>query len=257
MTDSQPGPEPFVRSATEILEEARARGLVLRLTGGIALHLRCAAFSRIQAQLPRRYDNVDLDFVAYSKQMRDVERLFADAGFIEDKRIKSVPGLRRSIFHSPDQAWHCDIFYDVLEFSHEIDIRGRLELDFPTVTLADLLLGKMQIAEINEKDVVDTIMLLRAHDVSESDDSAINAAHVARLSKADWGLWRTLTGNLATVGKLAETYGTLTGEDRDIVEERRTTLLQRVEEEPPTLRWRLRSRVGDRVKWYRDVDEVI
>jgi hypothetical protein len=33
-------------------------------------------------------------------------------------------------------------------------------------------------------------------------------------------------------------------------------ILARLESEPKPLAWRLRDRVGDRVKWYKDVDEV-
>jgi hypothetical protein len=32
--------------------------------------------------------------------------------------------------------------------------------------------------------------------------------------------------------------------------------LARIEAEPKPLAWRLRDRVGDRLKWYKDVDEV-
>ena len=32
--------------------------------------------------------------------------------------------------------------------------------------------------------------------------------------------------------------------------------LKRIETEPKSMAWRLRARVGDRVKWYKDVDEV-
>jgi hypothetical protein len=249
-------PTPFIDQAHRILEEAQRRGVTLRLLGAIAFHLRCPNFNYIQKETGRFF--TDIDFMSYFKEMSGVERLFKELGYEEDRRIKSVPGLRRSIFHHADQPWHSDVFYDVLEFSHEIDLRGRLHLDYPTLSLVDLLLEKMQIARINEKDIIDTLMLLREHEVgdADADDGFIHAGHLARSCKADWGLWRTVTLNLEKVELMADRYGILDGRDRDLIRERIARLRGRIDREPPSMRWRLRGSIGERMQWYRDVDEV-
>lgn len=254
MSGRFPDPTPIIEQAQRILEAAEERRLTLRLLGALAFHIRCPEFNYIQRETERFF--TDVDFMAYFSQMRDVELLFKELGYFEDRRLKTVPGLRRSIFFHQEHPWHSDVFYDVLDFSHEIDLKGRLELDYPTISLVDLLLEKMQIAQINQKDVIDTLMLLREHDVGDSDNSAIQGVHLARLTKADWGLWRTVTDNLKIVDQLAERYDVLTAEDRRIIRGRLRSLLERIDAEPPTLRWKLRSRVGERVKWYRDVDEL-
>jgi hypothetical protein len=248
-------PNPFIEQAYRILDQANAQNLTLRLVGALAFNVHCPEFNYIQQESERYF--TDIDFMAYFEQMSDVEQMFKDMGYIEDRRIKSVPGLRRSIFFSQNQAWHSDIFYDVLDFSHEINFRGRLELDYPTISLVDLLLEKMQIAQINEKDVIDTLMLLREHDVGSHDDETINVDYLAQVCKADWGLWKTVTTNLGKVDQLADKYDVLTAADRQIIRGRLKRIMTRIDEEPPTLRWKLRSRIGERVKWYRDVDEVI
>jgi hypothetical protein len=247
-------PAPFVDQARHILEEAQRRGVTLRLLGAIAFHLRCPNFNYIQKETGRFF--TDIDFMSYFKEMPQVERLFKELGYDEDRRIKSVPGLRRSIFHHVDQPWHSDVFYDVLEFSHDIDLRGRLHIDYPTLPLVDLLLEKMQIARINEKDIIDTLMLLREHDVGEADDRLIHGEHLARSCKADWGLWRTVTLNLEKVERMADRYDVLNGVDQDLIRDRIARLRGRIDREPPSLRWRLRSPIGERMQWFRDVDEV-
>jgi hypothetical protein len=249
-----PDPAPFVAQAERILEAARERGLTLRLLGAIAFHVRCPTYGYIQRAAGRAF--TDIDFMAYYRDLPAIERLFRDLGYGEDRRIKSVPGIRRSIFFHGEAPWHSDVFYDVLEFSHEIDLRGRLELDYPTIPLVDLLLEKLQIARINEKDVIDTLMLLREHEVGESEAGTIHAARLARTCKADWGLWRTATGNLETVDRLADRYDVLAAEDRRVIRERVRALRDRIDREPASLKWRLRGRIGERMKWYRDVDEV-
>jgi hypothetical protein len=247
-------PAPFVEQAHSILVQARERQVTLRLLGAIAFHICCPTFNYIQRETGRVF--TDIDFMGYFKQMRDVERLFKELGYSEDRRIKSVPGLRRSIFFHADQPWHSDVFYDVLEFSHEIDLRGRLEIADPTLSLVDLLLEKMQIACINEKDIIDTLMLLREHEVGETKDQTIRIDHLARCCKADWGLWKTVTSNLAKVDQLADKYDVLGAEDRRIIRQRLATIHERIDREPSTLRWKLRGCIGERIQWYRDVDEV-
>jgi hypothetical protein len=115
---------------------------------------------------------------------------------------------------------------------------------------------KMQIVRINEKDVIDTIMLLLEHPLGDHDKETINIGWVARLCAADWGLWRTMTMNLDKVQKLAMGYAQLSDAHKQFVVAQVTAALRRIEAEPKPMAWRLRARVGDRVKWYKDVEEV-
>jgi hypothetical protein len=162
----------------------------------------------------------------------------------------------RAIYENSGTHLHIDIFYEKLDFCHEIKWSGRLEVDSPTIPLAELLLEKMQIVRINEKDVIDTIMLLLEHPLGDGDEETINMARVAHLCAAEWGLWRTLTMNLDKVQKLAMGYVQLGDEHKHHVVAQVTAALQRIEVEPKPMAWRLRARVGDRVKWYKDVEEV-
>jgi hypothetical protein len=137
-----------------------------------------------------------------------------------------------------------------------IPVTGRLDVDRPTLPLAELLLSKLQIVKITEKDVVDVILLLLDHALGPTDDDTINVDLVARLCAADWGLWRTVTGNLAKVSALAPTYPQLSDGQRDRLGARVAELTARLEHEPKSFGWKTRARVGDRVKWWTDVDEV-
>lgn len=254
MTGQHPDPTPFIEQANFILEEANKRNLTLRLVGALAFHLHCPAYNYIQKETQRFF--TDVDFMAYIEEKNSIEKMFADLGYLEDPRIKTVPGLKRSIFFTREHA-HSDVFYDVLDFSHEINFRGRLEIDNPTISLVDLLLEKMQIVQINEKDVIDTLMLLCEHDMGDHDEETINIDYLAKTCKFDWGLWKTVTTNLNKLDQLADQYSVLTDEEKTRIRDRIHRALQRIDEEPPTLRWQLRSRIGERIKWYRDVDEVM
>jgi hypothetical protein len=148
------------------------------------------------------------------------------------------------------------VFYEKLDFCHTIYWKDRLEIDSPTIPPAELLLEKMQIVQINEKDVIDTIMLLLEHPLGDHDQEMINIKRIARLCADDWGLWRTMTMNLDKVQKLAMQYQQLTAAQKVKIASQVRAALDRLDAEPKSLAWKLRARIGDRLKWYKDVDEV-
>ncbi|MGH6749970.1 MAG: hypothetical protein ACRECI_11730, partial [Methyloceanibacter sp.] len=125
-----------------------------------------------------------------------------------------------------------------------------------TLPLAELLLGKLQIVKINEKDLVDMIALLLEHRLGDADEDSINAARIAQLCAEDWGLWRTTTLNLEKLERFAGSYPKLDDEKKARLVASVDALRRRLDAEPKPLAWRLRARIGERVKWYNDVEEV-
>ncbi|HLA98492.1 MAG TPA: hypothetical protein VJL34_08555 [Anaerolineales bacterium] len=246
--------ERFENELKRIIAANIAAGLSLRVIGSLAFQMHCSKYGYLQQAMGRAY--TDIDFAAYRKQAREIKGLMSALGYVEDQEVFIVSEGDRSIFNNPDNGLHVDIFYDKLDFCHVISWIARLEVDAPTIPLAEMLLEKMQIVKINEKDVIDTIMLLLEHSLGDRDMETINIALVAQLCAKDWGLWRTATMNLEKVRQLAQGYPQLNGDEKERVASRIDTALRRIESEPKSLAWRLRSRVGDRVKWYKDVDEV-
>jgi hypothetical protein len=196
------------------------------------------------------------DFAGYRSQSKEIKVLMAGLGYFEDKEVYIVSEGNRSIFNLPENGLHVDVFYDKLDFCHEINWGGRLEVDSPTIPLAEMVLEKMQIVQINEKDVIDTIMLLMEHKLGDEDKETINIARIAELCAKDWGLWRTTTMNLEKVKRLAANYTELNTEQKTLVSTQVDAALARISQEPKPIAWRMRNRVGDRVKWYKEVDEV-
>ena len=246
--------EKFENELKRILEASDQAGVLLRVIGSLAFQMHCPQYGYLQAAMGRAY--TDIDFAAYRKQNKEVKELMAGLGYQEDREVFIVSEGDRSIFHQTNGSLHVDVFYEKLDFSHVISWQDRLEVDKPTIPLAELLLEKMQIFKINEKDIIDTIMLLLEHPLGSHDDEVLNIDQVAQLCAKDWGLWRTTTMNLDKVQQLAQTYSQLSAEEKKKVTEQVKKTLVRIESEPKTLAWRLRARVGDRVKWYKDVDEV-
>ena len=81
----------------------------------------------------------------------------------------------------------------------------------------------------------------------------VNARRVAELCAGEWGLWRTTSMNLEKVRDYLPHFD-LTDEDRSIVAQRVEELLKAMNDRPKGTKWRLRARVGDKVKWYNVID---
>ena len=252
------GPNMVDRKALEIeadriLEALSEAGLTLRLVGSMAILRRCPNHAFL-ASNDRVYR--DLDFAGRKKEARNVQELLSRLGYAEDREVFVVSEGARAIFSSASSGVHVDIFYEKLDFCHAIPLEDRLQIDALTLPLAELLLGKLQIVKINEKDLVDMVALLLEHRLGDADEDSINAARIAQLCAEDWGLWRTTTMNLDKLERFAGSHSKLDDEQRARLVASADALRQRLDAEPKPLAWRLRARIGERVKWYNDVEEV-
>jgi len=249
--------EDFYEERTRILSalaQDENKHVIMRLIGALAFRTHCQDYGFIQDKLGRKF--TDFDFASYPRFVRDIRRILTDLGYEEDKQVTQLFGDQRMLFHDPAFGRHADIFFNSLDFCHPVVFNCRLEIEELTLPLAELLLEKMQIVQINEKDLIDSIMLLREHPIGENDNETINAAVISRTLANDWGFWRTVTANLRLLDEKLDHYEGLSGEDRQVVRARIKDLETRIEAEPKTLRWRARAKIGERVKWYKDVEEL-
>jgi hypothetical protein len=194
----------------------------------------------------------DLDFATTRKGAGATQALLRRLGYAPHVAFNAMNSKERLLFFDDEHGRQVDVFVGAFRMSHEIPLEGRLEVDDVTVPLAELLLTKLQIVEVNEKDVRDTVALLVAHEVGDEDGDTLNGARVAELCAQDWGLWRTITKNLDAVGTEIDRYDV----DHDTAKRRLADLQRRIEEEPKSRGWRMRARIGERKRWYELPEEV-
>jgi len=250
--------EDFSRHALEIVDSAAKYGIPIRILGGAAIRIHCPQYKSLYEKM-RRVPKHDMDFVTYSKFRPKTKEVFKRFGYVPyiSLAMTGATGRNRQIFNDSEGNRAVDVFFDRLQMCHVIEFAGRLELDSPTVPLAELLLQKAQIVELNEKDIQDTIVLLRAYPPGDDDNSKINARQIARVLADDWGFCYTVTTNLRKVKDFLPQYGELDAEDKGKVIEAIDVLLGRIEQEPKTVKWKLRSKVGTSKRWYTVVEEVV
>jgi hypothetical protein len=237
-----------VAEARRLLEAARAFPVTIRLVGGVGIRLKCPSAGRPPLERPYK----DLDFVGRSTESSTLQGFFVARGYTASRRFNALNGHRRLLFDDEARSRQVDILLDTFEMCHRIDIRDRLDLDAETLPVADLLVTKLQVVEANQKDLLDCLALLADHSVTEGPEG-IDGGYVARLCARDWGLYRTLQMNRE---KVEEYAARLEGPIRGVVLSRLAELYERIEREPKGIAWKLRAKVGDRVKWYELPEEV-
>ncbi len=241
--------EDPIAEAARIAEAAKGKQLRLKLLGGAGIHMHSASAQK--APLKRKYG--DLDYAISKRDRKGVLDLFPALGYEANDRFNLMQGDRRLYFFDPQNNRQVDVFIDVFRMSHVIDLRGRLDHEGPCASPSDLLLSKLQIYEMNRKDLVDLVALLLDHPVEPGfGDEVIDSGYVARVAADDWGMYRTLQVNTQ---KLRETLSDL-DVDRDLVSSRLDELWKAVEAQPKPIKWKLRAQVGDRVQWYELPEEV-
>ena len=241
--------EDVVSEGRRMLGRAGEDAVPIRLLGGVAIGLR--APGELAPAFRRSY--ADLDFVTTKKGVGATTALFRGEGYEPHVAFNALHGGDRLLFFDTENDRQVDVFVGAFSMCHRIPLDGRIEVDPVSIPLAELLLTKLQVVQLNEKDVRDSLALLHDHPVGDEDGEALNGARVAQLCAADWGLWRTITQNLIACRGLADTYDV---PDRARMDERLDALIDRIESEPKSRAWKMRSKIGDRKRWYDLPEEV-
>jgi len=254
--EEYPPPEMFLQEARRLIEEARKQGLVLRVMGPIALHFHFPGYVELYQRMERLGERVftDIYFAAYGQHRSRLVSFFQRQGYDYDRRAMMLFGQNRHIYFS-DRIPMIDVFYDKLDMNHCVNYRGRLEIHPYCVSLTDLLLQKLQIVQMNDKDLKDAMLLLLAAPVGETEEDTINARYVAKALADDWGFWYTATTNLERVKAAMASVAVLSEGQRATIGQKADRLLQYIEDEPKSGRWKRRAKIGTKKPWYNEVSD--
>lgn len=234
-----------------LIDEARERSILLRVLGGLAVKVH---HKSDHPTFMREYG--DLDFVVAGKQRREFESFMPTVGYSPHKQFNLLNGAHRQIYYHNETEMKIDIFVGAFEMCHRIPLEDRLHIHAVTIPLAELLLTKAQIAELNRKDGLDIASLLFYNETG-NDDSKINLAQLAKLCGADWGLYKTTSINLKRVEEIvSEENVRLEEPERKLIQKRIGEIQQTFDTMPKSLAWQMRDKVGTRVRWYEEVEEV-
>lgn len=254
--EEYPKPEEYLAEARHLTEEAQKQGIILRVMGPIALHFHFPEYVSLYRKMERLGDRVftDIDYACYGKCRGKIVPFFEKQGYELEKRAAMLSGNTRHIYFG-EKIPMIDVFFDKLNYNHPIDYKNRLELHPYCVTLADLMLQKLQIVRINDKDLKDAMLLLLAAPISETDNDAINANYISKLFCDDWGFYYTATTNLKKIKEAMAGVSALTDDHRTIIAQKVDYFLKYIDDTPKTGRWKNRAKTGTSKPWYQDVSD--
>jgi hypothetical protein len=254
-----------LEESLRLVDAADERGLTLRLMGGMA----------IRAHAPRwpartRRTEVDLDFATTSKDRAAVYKFLETEGYTPDRQQNALFGQKQAYFVDVPRKRPVDVLIDALEMCHRVEFGSRLSKSRPTLPLAELLLSKLQVVKINRKDVLDALILLAEHPLAQDDGvdalhgpGSINVRRIVDITSNDWGWWRTVSGNLEKLDQFLasdlrpDDLDLGTGEPVKFDPAAQVAALRAaIEDAPKSTRWKLRARVGERVTWYAEPEEM-
>ena len=267
--------EVFVQEAEKIVEEAKGRGITLRIIGGLGIAIRCRDFRDFAVKLGRvgtgtikSQEYSDLDLMSYRKHRDQVKSFFGEIGYAKRRATLSSAASERQIYYHPKGWFWVDVFFDkLIVANHPVDFTGRLELEYPTITVTGFLLEKIQIWEaFSAKDLKDCLLLLKACDVKEGcGKEAIDASYIAKLLSDDWGFWYTATTNLKKIHRFVselDKFGpqaglsseNITEKDKEEIVGKIEAILAAIDNAQKSFGWKMRSKVGTKKRWYNPVE---
>ena len=267
--------EIFLQESQKIVEKAEGEGITLRILGGLGIAIHCQEYRDFAQKLGRVGTNVierqeysDIDLVSYRSHRDRLKEFFDKLGYAKRRATLSTAASERQIYFHPKGWFYVDVFFDkLLVANHPIDFRGRLELDYPTITVTDMLLEKIQMWEaFSVKDLKDCLLLLRAHGVSQKPEKeSVDASYIAKLLAQDWGFWYTATTNLKKIKAFLEKMDELAPQanmnpkqislqDREEIAQKVDKILEAIDKEPKSFGWKMRAKIGTKKKWYNPVE---
>jgi hypothetical protein len=246
LTGSWAGGGPLADPIAEGRRIVRAAGdgsALVRLTGGVGIA--CVCPTALKPPLRRVFK--DIDIVGLASQRKQIVGILESLGYQPDRQFNAVNGATRLLLQDPVNGRQLDVFLDEVNLCHRIDLRDRLSLTSPSLSVSDLLLMKLQVFETNMKDYSDIAGICADHDVGQ-DPLGVDLAYFGRLAGNDWGLWRTLT----IVAERARLFARdLQAFDAGhLVEARLQALLTHLEQVPKSRKWTMRAAIGERKRWY-------
>jgi hypothetical protein len=251
MSDGAPETE-LLDEARRLINLAQERELVLRLLGGLAIRVLTPGLP------PRMRGGQDLDFGTVRASRRALGEMLVEQGYQPDQNFNALFGDKQLYFANPGNGLTVDVMVDRLHMCHTVEFAPRATVLPYTLTPTDLLLSKLQIVELNEKDLDDALRLLVSFELSgNGGGETIDLSVIAALLGEDWGWWRTVTLNLERIGTALND-----GERTSIAGGRLDPLAQVdklskvIEDTPKSRRWRLRARIGERKRWYEEPEET-
>jgi len=238
-----------IAESLRIIRAGEEHGAVFRMIGGLAIRAHCEDLQFCE----REYGDIDL--VALGRQTVKIRSTLESIGYTEDREIARATDGTRLLFQREDSDDHVDVFLDKLRMEHTINLQERLEIEELTISVSDILVTKLIIHVMNEKDYRDIFTIMKETELGHEDKrGAINVNYIASLCSKDWALYFDILANIDECLSVIDHYS-LSEVESNLIRSRFQTIKDAIQKKPKTLKWKLRSLLGERLTVRETVEE--
>jgi hypothetical protein len=244
----------LAKLAKALIDGATEQKIELRTFGGIGVRTHCQGLGG-NALADRSYKNYDLDLVADASRIPSVHRFMLGSG-LDMADFGEYPGGEYRLYkwqRSGRTACTIDIYFGRLRFNHEVPSPYFDKDNEYTVPITQLLLSKLAIVELNEKDKIDIVSILAEHQLGNSAGKEILQIPILRKvwcrGWKSWGTARTCLLNVRAVRDYVRSLSyaeELLGQVCEKLDDLEKLILQR----PKSLSWKARDVFGAKIAWY-------
>jgi len=235
----------MIEEGQRLIEEAKGKAIEIRLAGSVGVHMHCPR-SRPWMVMPTV---PVIELVGQQEQGEALVALLAHLGYEPRMRLFEMRGIRHFVIHKAKSDLVLHVFLNAYEVFHRFEFLEVLAREPLTLPPTQLLLCSLQVVDANEMVLREVGALLSEHDLGVgSQHEIIDASRVSDVCAEDWGWFRTATSNLDTLTQVLPFWKDVP--ERERLRDRIGRLRKSIEGAPKSMRWQMRARVGESVRWY-------
>jgi hypothetical protein len=234
----------------DILKKCKQEDIEIRVIGGIGIFLKCPEYQELADTTREPFSDIDL--ITRKKHIEKIENLFESLGFEQNRNFKILFGYQRRIFYTPMNIT-VEVYLDDLPLCQDIKISDRICLDYPTLSVTDLLLSKIQRIKLKDKDIFDILILLASCNFTGENSNRIDLEYISRLCSKSWRWWKTFKINIDTLYKSKKDFLNNQGDISGKLEQ----VEHAIDSKKKSFGWKLRNLIGEKIRWYRYVEDTL
>lgn len=219
--------------------------IALRVMGELGTWLCCPRARHLLTFAPPRH----LIFGALATQRSALQRLYTGLGYQTSLPAEGLASASRGQWFQPQRRLTVMVYFDTFSMYHSFDLVPFLTLEDAPLSETALFLSRLQFVEMPNEILCELGALLLQHEISARDEPGkIQQAILTRLCADDWGWYKTATMNLQRL--MAFALKTFAPDEKAIIIERASRLVQAIEDVPKSSRWQTRAQLGESTPWY-------
>ena len=177
--------ENIIHLAVNTVSLLQNNQITARIYGGVAVLINCPLshdFFISKGRLPK-----DIDFICRYSELKKLRTILLNSGYVEKEESQFIKHKRQCFMKN---GILLEFVFDELNYCHKIVLKNRLTDSYPTISIPDLFLSKIQNIKLSSSDILDICALLNEFDLTKYFE------RISDILCNDFGFYKTTIQNL-------------------------------------------------------------